>query len=459
MYLALYLSASFLLLLGVFFLGAFQSALKRIPSEDSTISLKSSKTLAFLLKFYSKTTKGKDFEAIHFASYFSLTLLRFAYFFFAAFSVLGIYQVLKDNTDASSIFLTPEFLTFVISTVYFTVFFIFGELLPRALASTYPKRALKISAPICAFIFLLFFPFAYVFYRLVKLTFHSTYLEHLFSPSVHVPQEILDMLKGSHPGNEEGEHEKLLIESVARFQKRIVREVMVPRVDVFGLPAETPIDQAAALLDKEGFSRVPVYRDNIDNIIGVLMYKDILKDYMSTENKELIKRPIETVIKGVLYTPETKKISHLLQEFRRKQVHFAIVVDEYGGTEGIVTIEDILEQIVGDISDEYDEDVELFVAQPDGSWIIDARMSIHDVEEKLEVQIPQEGDYDTVAGYIFHCAGTIPAKGFIIHSDQFQLEVLSSSDRSVEKICIRQATASEEERSPETTSNLLSEDT
>jgi CBS domain containing-hemolysin-like protein len=127
----------------------------------------------------------------------------------------------------------------------------------------------------------------------------------------------------------------------------------------------------------------------------------------------------------------------LLQEFRKKQVHLAIVVDEYGSTEGIVTIEDILEEIVGEIEDEYDEEEALFISQPDGSWIVDARMSLLDVEEQLGIVIPQEGDYDTVGGYIFHQAGSIPSKGFVIKHDDFTLEILRSTDRFVEKVKLK----------------------
>jgi CBS domain containing-hemolysin-like protein len=216
---------------------------------------------------------------------------------------------------------------------------------------------------------------------------------------------------------------------------------MVPRVDVFSLSADTSIGEAAKLLQAEGYSRIPVYRNNVDNIIGVLMYKDILNKYMEFEirNKDskILETSIETIIKNVLYTPETKKISSLLQEFRKKQVHLAIVVDEYGGTEGIVTIEDILEEIVGEIADEYDEKEALFIPQPDGGWLVDARMNILDVEDSLGIEIPQTGDYDTIGGYIFHRTGSIPLKGTIIHHETFDLEIVRSNDRSVEQVRIK----------------------
>ncbi len=118
-------------------------------------------------------------------------------------------------------------------------------------------------------------------------------------------------------------------------------------------------------------------------------------------------------------------------------MHLAIIVDEYGGTEGIITIEDILEEIVGDIADEYDEEKQLLRSLPDGNWIVDAQMSIFDIEEQLDIQIPQEGDYDTLGGYIFHCAGAIPLRGFVIYQDAFELEVLKSNERAIEKVRVK----------------------
>jgi len=186
------------------------------------------------------------------------------------------------------------------------------------------------------------------------------------------------------------------------------------------------------LLEKEGYSRVPVYKGSIDQIIGVLMYKDILK--MHTERG--LEEPVERFVKNVIYTPETKKISQLLQEFRKKQMHMAIVVDEYGGTAGIVTIEDILEEIVGEIADEYDEEAALFRPAGKGCWVVDAKMNLLDLEEELGIKIPEEGQYDTIAGYVFFKLGTIPEKGVVIHHDDFELEILTSSDRLVEKVKI-----------------------
>ena len=212
---------------------------------------------------------------------------------------------------------------------------------------------------------------------------------------------------------------------------------MRPRVNVFCLPESMPLKEAASLMQNEGYSRVPVYRDNIDSIIGVIFYKDIAAAYVSAKeahSESALEEPIKRYMKNIHYCPETKKISSLLQEFRKKQTHLALVVDEYGGTSGLVTIEDILEEIVGDIADEYD-DIETFTQKVDAThWIVDARVNILDLEEETGIKIPQYGEYDTVAGYVFFRLGAIPVSGHVLHHDEYDMKILTCNDRMVEKV-------------------------
>jgi CBS domain containing-hemolysin-like protein len=216
----------------------------------------------------------------------------------------------------------------------------------------------------------------------------------------------------------------------------VAKEIMVPRVDIFSLSGDTPIQEAARLFALEGYSRIPIYKETLDQILGVALYKDLLKCLIPNASGVNLDAPIESIAKPVLYAPENKKIAHLLQEFRSKQIHMAIIVDEYGGTEGIVTIEDILEELVGEIEDEYDIDSKDFWQLPEGGWVVDAKMTLIDIESRIGIQIPESPDYETIGGYIFHCAGTIPSKGWKISHDAFDLEVLSSNERSLKKIKI-----------------------
>lgn len=430
-------------LVGLFSLTALNSAFRRLQKKDSKKVLSGIGKLFFYHRLHHLAFPQRDYEDLFFTLTFAQNAVRFCY---AIFSLLIIIQAgfVDWNVIVPS---SPSFLSFewpsgVLTLLgLFLLFFIIGDYLARLLGLKYPGSLIRLVAPIASFFLLLVFPFSFIFLKLTEFFSSNIYLDHIPEPQAEAKQELIDIIQESNVMTQVDPHDKKLLESVMAFRERIAREVMVPRVEVFSLPHDTTIEEAAAVLLNEGYSRTPVYKNTLDNIIGVLMYKDILAKYMEYAEKgkdaSILKAPIETLMKNILYTPETKKISQLLQEFRKKQVHLAIVVDEYGGTEGIVTIEDILEEIVGDIADEYDQEEALFIPLPEGGWNIDARMGILDIEEQLGIEIPQDGDYDTVGGYIFHETGMIPAKGFILKKPNFELEVLNSNDRCVEKVRIR----------------------
>lgn len=317
---------------------------------------------------------------------------------------------------------------------------IIGDFIPRIWAFYAPRRALNISQPVATFCLILFSPIWFILFKLMRASLPKKSPLPFSEPKLQSKERLLDIIKDLDEASLLNDHEKLLFQSLFNFRDRIVREVMVPRVDLFSIPETLSIRQAAHAMQKEGYSRVPVYKNTQDHIVGMLMYKDVLVKYMEYEDKKrentFLDTSIENLIKPVLYTPETKKISQLLQEFRKKQMHLAVVVDEYGGTAGVVTIEDILEEIVGEIADEYDQAEVMVHPTSRGGWIVDARMNLLDLEEEIGIKIPQEGEYDTIAGYIFFRLGTIPKKGVILQLDEFELEILSSGDRFVEKVKI-----------------------
>ena len=314
-----------------------------------------------------------------------------------------------------------------------------GELTPRFLASRNPLLTIRLFSPIVSVILTILFPFILILLYFAPYAFKKSLGSQNFPvEEEQVKEKIIEILQASGSSQKLHDHDERLIESVISFKDRIVREIMVPRVDIFTLPSHLSILDACAKLPKVGFSRIPVYEDNIDNIKGILLYKDLLYLYAKCHQKQdysPLNQTIKTLLKQPLYTPETKNISNLLADFKKQKVHLAIIVDEYGGTEGLITIEDILEELVGDISDEHDHTKELFTKHKN-SWEVDARMSILDIEDKLQIKIPQSGDYDTIGGYIFYCSGEIPPKGFLLHHNSFDLEVTSSNERCVEKIKI-----------------------
>ncbi len=436
MNLAVTLATSLFFLLGTFLLTTVSSAFRRMHKRETKRQLKSLGKLFFYRNIHHYFFPAHEFEGIFFVTICAQNITRFGY------GATGLLVLLTLGLIPCPFFPQNQVAwsgAIVIILIFVVLSFLIGEIFPRFLGNRYPEIALKIAAPIASVFMLIAFPIAALFIKLAKTLWHTVYFDTLHEPQGQVKQEIIEMIQDADVGVNLDAIDKQLIESVMAFRERIAREVMVPRVKVFSLSADLSIKEAAKILESEGYSRTPVYRNTVDNIIGVLMYKDIMRKYREFEEngkKEILEASIDTILKGVLYTPETKKISQLLQEFRKKQVHLAIVVDEYGGTEGIVTIEDILEEIVGDIEDEYDEESDLITPESDGSWLVDARTNINDIEEELGLKIPQEGDFDTIGGYIYHRAGTIPSRGFSIYHDDFKLEVVKSNERGIEKVRI-----------------------
>lgn len=435
-------------LLGTFFLTALNNSFRKVHKKGSKKQIAAIGKLFFYKYFHKIFFPSQEFESLLFATISALNITRFLYALFAFLFLMVLTGL--DHNGISNFFHHEQMGNFILGIVIFILIgFLFGDYLPRILGSKAPALAIKASAAPASIFMLIAFPLTFIFLKLLHAFSKNIYFDHLQGSSDEAKQEIIEIIQESDLSQQLEVHDKKLLASVLRFREHVAREVMVPRVNLFSLEASTSIREAAKMLETEGYSRVPVYKNTIDNITGVLMYKDILHKYMEYEQKnndpKILDAAIETIQKNVLYTPETKKISHLLQEFRKSQVHLAIIVDEYGGTEGIVTIEDILEQIVGQIADEYDEESELYQPVQDGGWIVDARMSILDAEEQLGIRIPQDGDYDTIGGYIYHCTGTIPPKGSKIERDEFEIEIIRSNDRSVEKVKITPTPLEKEE--------------
>ncbi len=420
---------SLFFLIWSFFLTTITHSLTRLGQTRSLDLIKRHPGRFFYAPLHHLFHKGSRFELLILASTLSENFARIGY---VAFATLGLMTVPPESTA----------IWMIIILVTLFIILLIGDFFPRLWAIYNPENALLISLPFASFFLYLSFPISFFFLKLAESATRGRESTSWGDPMEEMKESIVQILQEANVKGPLHHSDKKLMESVVHFKDRIVREVMVPRVDLFILPADTKIQDAAKELTSEGYSRVPVYRETVDNIIGVLMFKDILQLYMDClegkKDSALMHAPIETITKGVFYTPETKKVAQLLQEFRSKQMHMAIVVDEYGGTEGVVTMEDILEEIVGDIADEYDiGEEELYTTQPGGGgWIVDARMSILDAEEAFNIHIPQEGEYDTIGGYIFHKVGSIPHKGLKIHHEDFDLEILSSSERSVEKVRI-----------------------
>lgn len=235
-------------------------------------------------------------------------------------------------------------------------------------------------------------------------------------------------------GEEEGlinQEENAMIQSIFQFRDTVVREIMIPRTDMACISSEATVGDIVREIIACGHSRMPVYEDTIDNIIGLIYAKDLLKYW----GMNVAAIDVKKIMRTPYFIPETKNLEELLQEFKRKRVHMAIVIDEYGGTSGLVTIEDLLEQIVGDIQDEYDLEEEWLVQEPDGSFIANGRLSVEELEERFGIEVERE-KFDTVSGLIYHLTGRIPHTGEEIDGGPIRLVILEADERKIKKVRI-----------------------
>jgi putative hemolysin len=240
---------------------------------------------------------------------------------------------------------------------------------------------------------------------------------------------------GEEQGLIEGD-ERRLLQSIVDFGGTLVREVMTPRPDIVAVHADATVAQLRALFREQEYSRFPVFKENLDNILGVIRVKDLLQlDDATSEHQ-----PIMPLARPATFVPETKRVPELLKEFQRRQVQMAIVVDEYGGTAGLVTIEDLLEEIVGEIRDEDDVESDPVVDEGNGSYVFSAKVSFDELRDRLDLEIESEG-FETVGGYILSRVGRVPAVGETLEVDTLMVEVLEAERRRIHKVRIRKPVA------------------
>ena len=257
-----------------------------------------------------------------------------------------------------------------------------------------------------------------------------------------ISEEIMDMVNESHEQGVIKESEAEMISNIFEFGEKQAEDVMIHRKNIVALDASFTIEQAFNFVMEENFSRYPVYSEDIDNVIGILHIRDLLKAYVLDENKN---KTLQELGKNLMFEayciPETRNISALFKEMKLKKTHMAVVVDEYGQTTGIVTMEDILEEIVGNIFDEYDDEEEQIVLKEDGSFIMDGQTTLEDVEDKLGIEFLCE-DVDTLNGFLILELGKIPSKedeGFSVECGNYNFTIHNVNNKMVDKVLVTQA--------------------
>lgn len=320
-----------------------------------------------------------------------------------------------------------QVLSFIIQVVIITfVILLFGEIIPKLYANRAQFRfAVFMAAPL-TFLTYLFRPLSLLLIGSTSVI--SKRVAKKDAISMDQLSKALELTKGS-----EINEEKDILEGIVRFSNIYAIDIIRPRINVIALNIEDSFEQVKDAVIEHGYSRLPVYKENLDTIEGVLYVKDLLAHLNEKENFQW-----QTLIRPAYFVPETKKINDLLEEFQSKKVHMAVVVDEYGGTSGIITMEDILEEIVGDINDEYDEKEETYIKIKNGIFIFEASTLLNDFLKIVDADPDSfkdiEGEADTLAGLILEIKGELPKKNDMITYRQHKFTILEVDNRRIKKI-------------------------
>lgn len=331
---------------------------------------------------------------------------------------------------------SPEYIhqfSFVIAFSLITVLHIvFGELAPKSIAIRYAESTtLAVSIPLQAFNFI-FRPLIFVLNGFANLILKLFGVPLIHEQDSHNEEEIRILLNESKKSGAINSSEHELLENVFKFDDKVAEQIMIPRTRVVAIDIDDPLDAIMDKIMEEGYSRLPVFKESIDNIVGILYAKDLLKLIKSKEKVD-----IKSLIRSAYFITERKPIHEVLKEFQRKHNHLAVVLDEFGGTAGIVTMEDIIEELVGEIQDEYDEEASIVIKKNENEYIVNSLSSIIDVNKFLRIPLPESEEYDTVNGFINFIHGGIPELHEKIKLENFEIGILKKSQNAVESVLVK----------------------
>jgi len=308
---------------------------------------------------------------------------------------------------------------------------LFGEITPKTFAKRHASGYAVFIMPLVALVYWILYPLAWVFVQFPRAL--SRAIGSAPVPVESVTSRELEYLieLGARQGSIDKVREELL-SSVLAFTEVLVKEIMIPRTQVVALEETATYEEALKLVTESELSRIPVYRGSLDEVVGVLHAKTLLADVK--KGIEPAEFKLINYVKEPFFVPEVMKVSRLLTEMQRRKTHLAIVVDEFGGTSGIVTLEDVVEEIVGEIHDESDVEEKRLKVLSDGVVLADAQVSIRDLEEHLGVEFPEGGDYETLGGFLTATAGRVPPPGSLVVWGGLTFTVKAADDRRVQKV-------------------------
>jgi putative hemolysin len=370
-------------------------------------------------------------------------------FLASAFAATSISKYIGSMLESMNIYGSESISVIAVTILMSYLTLVLGELFPKRLAlNNAEKIAMSVVKPI------LFFSTATK--PFVKfLTFSSNILLRIFGITSEdleekVSEEEIRML--INVGEETGvikETEKDMIEGIFQFDDTLAKEIMTPRTNVFAIDIETPLDQIVDQVLSEQYSRIPVFEEEIDNIIGVLYMKDLFLKLRNSQNSNIEMASIRNMLRPAHFVPETKNIDMLFKELQSTNNHMAMLIDEYGGFSGIVTIEDLIEEIMGNIFDEYDESAEEIKKIDQNTYLVDGLVSINDINEALNIELPSD-NYDTIGGFVVNLMGSIPNEEEhpVLEFEGMKFKVEKVNEKRIEKLKVRLKNAPDEPEPP-----------
>ncbi len=420
-----------LVLLNAFFVGA-EFALVRSRRTRLEAMVRSGDRLArFAVRAVSNISR------ILSASQLGVTLASLGLGWVAESTVGEVFEHLFANLPFAievSMRLTLAATVALIIVTYLHV--VFGELVPKAAALNHPESLARWLAPPLLFFAWITTPFTFFLNRSSLVILHALGQEKAGSEeAVHSPEEIRLLVEQSQESGQMGVHDADLIDAVFEFSEKNAREVMTPRTELVALPVEATLSEVLGVVQESGLSRYPVYDESIDNIIGVVLAKDLLKLLAPRSDTDAFDLP--SIMRPVHVIPGSREVEEVLADFKRLKEHMAVVLDEYGGTAGVVTMEDLLEEIVGEILDEYDtpEDAEAPLHTKAGETLVPGSTHIGELNEHFGLTIPDE-DYTTIGGYVFGVLGRLPIVGDRVIAGGAIFTVREMDGRRIESLSV-----------------------
>ncbi|QFG53152.1 hemolysin family protein [Chryseobacterium sp.] len=339
------------------------------------------------------------------------------------------FEVAADQTTITTVSLVISFLIITVMHI------VFGELIPKSIAIRKAEATtMAIAVPLRVF-YTVFKPFIWTMNQMSNAVLRLMKIHPASEHEIHSTEELQLLVKQSADSGEIQEENYEIIKNAFDFTDHSAKQIMVPRQNILSIDIEDPIDEVINQIMDSGYSRIPVYKDSIDNVIGIFYTKEIIREYVRSKGA-ITHQDLERLMREAFFVVGSKKISDLMKIFQQKKQHLAVVIDEFGGTEGIITLEDILEELVGEIQDEEDDEEKVVDQVGENTYWVQATQPLDEINEFLPKKFPlsEEGEFNTLAGYILHELEDIPEENQEFEMNSYHFKILKMNNKSVEMV-------------------------